>query len=265
MKVTADDIAQLLASPAPRQVPPHVLKAARRNGAPWSTAVFGLIFGSFGMIFVVVFFPWRLADELRLSASGVVASGEVVSVRDTNMSVNKRKVSEYRFTYAPPGGGQAQAACYASRGRWQVGEQVTVHCVPAQPGLATIDGGRLNQAGVGGLITGIFPLVGYSMAGWFLFQRKRTAQILRTGQLAEVDVLSVRATGTRVNDRSVFAIELASPALGAQPVTIKRLNEADIELAEKHVADKQPVFVLYDPRRPKALVLPEGLIDPPTP
>lgn len=260
VQVTADDIAQLLASAPPRQVPAHVLQAARKGTAPWSTALFGLFFGSFGMIFVVVFFPWRVADELRLAASGASTSGEVVAIQDTNMSINKRKVAEYQFAYALPDHRSGRAACYATRGQWSVGQQVTVHYAPGRPELACIEDGRLDKAGFFGSFVIIFPAVGYGMVGWFLFQRARTATLLRTGQLAEVDVLAVNPTSTRVNNRPVYAIQLSSPALGAQPVTVKRLNATDIDLAERHVADKQPVYVLYDPRRPKALVFPEGLI-----
>lgn len=263
MKVTADDVAQLLASSPPRLVPAHVLKAARKGAAPWSTALFGLFFGSFGMIFVGVFFPWRFADDWRLAASGVAASGEVVEIRDTSMSVNQRKVAEYRFTYPSGAGAKTTGACFVTGRPWRVGDRVTVHYVPSRPDLATIDGGRLDQAGAVGWIVLIFPLIGYGMAGWFVFQRTRIARLLRIGQLAEVDVLGVSATSTRVNNRYVHAIQLSSPAPGAQPVTIKRRNETDIALAQRRVADKQPVFVLYDPARPKALVFPEGLIDPP--
>ncbi len=262
MKVTADDIAQLLASPPPRPVPAHVLGAARKGTAPWSTAVFGLFFGSFGMIFLVIFFPWRIADEWRLAASGSTATGEVTAVRDTNMSVNKRRVSEYRFTYTPAGGGHHASACYATRGRWAVGDRVNVRYLAGQPELACIEDGRLNQAGAFGSFTLIFPAVGYGMVGWFIFQRSRTAKLLRAGQLAEVDIVAVEPTSTRVNNRRVYKITLSSPALGAQPVVVKRLNETDIALADRHLADKQPVFVLYDPRRPNALVFPEGLIEP---
>ena len=78
MNVTADDIAQLLASPPPRAVPPHVQQAVQGGGcASWFLPAFGLVFGGFGMIFVVVFFPWEFVDEIRLAMNGRTTSGEI--------------------------------------------------------------------------------------------------------------------------------------------------------------------------------------------
>lgn len=48
---------------------------------------------------------------------------------------------------------------------------------------------------------------------------------------------------------------------GGGPLTIKRLNRADIDLADRHAKEKQPLFVLYDPRKPTRVIFPEALIN----
>ena len=263
MKVTADDIAQLLASPPPRQVPAHVVKAARKGRAAWGTAVFGLFFGAFGMIFVVVFFPWRFWDEWRLAWGGASSTTGLVSgVADAKMKVNGRRVMEYRFTFTPENGTPQTGACFADAGRWVPGNQMTIRYLPGTPGLACIEGSRLNKAGWFGSFVIIFPGVGFGMVAWFVYQRRQIRWLLREGQVAEVDVLSVEATQMRVNNRQVYKIVLAGQALGGQPVSVKRTNAADLELADRHTEKKQPVFVLHDPRKPRRLVFPEALIEP---
>ena len=262
MKVTADDIAQLLASAPPRLVPAHVVGAAQRGGSSWGTAVFGLVFGTFGLLFVGFFFPWQLVNELRLASGAAEAPGTVTAVNDANMRVNRVRVMEYQFTFTTAAGERQTAECFESRGRWAVNDSVVVRYLPGDPALACIVGGRLTKTGWFGCFVIIFPVVGYSMVGWFVVQRRQIGRLLRTGQLAEVDVLSVTATNMQVNKQQVYALLLSGAALGAQPVKVKRLNRADIALAQRQAEQKQPVFVLYDPRKPTRMIFPEALIEP---
>jgi hypothetical protein len=262
VKVTADDIAQLLASPPPRKVPDHVGRAARKGRASWATALVGLGFGAFGMLFAGVFFPWRILDEARLAAGAAgTVTGVVSSAHDTNMKVNGRRVVEYRFTFTPENGASQTGVSFSSDSHWTEGESVTVRYLPDDPGVACIEGARLNEAGWVGAFVIIFPAVGFGMAAWFVQQRRQIGRLLRTGLVAEVDVVSVEATNMQVNKRPVYKIVLAGPALGREPVAIKRINHADLELANRHAEQKQPVYVLYDPRKPSQLIFPEALLD----
>ena len=108
----------------------------------------------------------------------------------------------------------------------------------------------------------IFPLVGGGLIAWFIVDRRRTRRLLHEGLVTEVDVISVDETTTKVNYQSVYKIIIAGPALqGGQPVTVKRVNKPDVNLALKHAREKQPVFILYDPRNPTRVLFPEALID----
>jgi hypothetical protein len=194
VKVTADDIAQLLASPPPRRVPAHVAKAIKGGKGVWFTVLFGLFFGSFGMIFVWIFFPWRLGDEWQLRGGGArEVSGHVREVSATSMSVNEQRVYEYRFAYTPEDGTPRSAVCFATGRDWAGGREVPVRYLPARPQVALIEGASLNQGGMFGAFTIIFPLIGYGMAIGSLVLRGNPTRLLREGAVAEVDVLACGA------------------------------------------------------------------------
>ncbi len=263
MKVTADDIAQLLASPPPRQVPAHVQQAVQGGGcASWFLPAFGLVFGGFGMIFVVVFFPWRFVDDFRLGASDRTTPGEIRHVTPTNMTVNKTKVMEYTFAYTPADSRPREAHCYTTGRRWSERETVTVRYLRDDPDVACVEGARLSQTGWGGVFVTVFPLTGGGLVVWFIVSRRRTRQLLRDGLVAEVDVVSVEGTNMQVNNQPVFRITLGNPAQpGGPPITMRRVKKADIDLARKHARDQQPIFIVYDPRKPSRVIFPEALIE----
>lgn len=262
MKVTADDIAQLLASAPPRLVPAHVAKAALSRSASTAGAVVGFIFAVMGLGFTTLFFPRHFRDEWRLAGRGAEATlGVVTAVTRTNLKVNKRPVMDTTFAFTPAGGKRQTADCYTTGSRWSVGETVRVRYLPDDTTVACIEGGRLDEVGWGGAFVLLFPLIGVGITVLFLRQRMGTRRLLLSGQTAELDVLAVEQTGTRVNNQYVYKITLSAPA-GGPPVVIRRTNPADIGLAQRHVAQKQPVFALYDPAKPSRLILPEGLIEP---
>lgn len=262
VKVTADDIARLLASPPPRRVPAHVAQAIKAGKSSWAMVLFGLLFGSFGMIFVWVFFPWNLGDEMNLRRDGArTATGRVQSVNQTNMEVNEQRVYEYQFAYTPEDGTPRSAVCFATGRDWPEGRDVPVRYLPDQPQVALIEGASLNQGGLFGAFTIIFPVIGYGLAFGSLALRGDPTRLLREGAVAEVDVLAVEGTNMTVNNRLVHRITVSAPgAGGGPPVVLRRLDLADIALARRQVEQKQPLYVLYDPRKPTRMIFPEALL-----
>ena len=250
-----------MASRPPREVPPHVVKAARGGGGGCGLLIFGLLFAAFGMVFVYIFFPWQFMDEIRLAGPNRVTRGEIRLVSDTSMSVNDTKVVSYVFAFTAEGGGKREGICYTTGRRWSEGTTVSVRYVAGNPAVACVDGARLTLGGVGGAFVLIFPLAGFGLAGWFLLARWRTGRLLRDGVLSEVDIVSVDETTMKVNYQTVYRIVLQGPALNAgRPVTVKRVNKGDVDLALRHAREKQPLFVLHDPRTPTRVIFPEALI-----
>jgi Protein of unknown function (DUF3592) len=247
-KVSADDIAQLLTSAPPRIVASHVRNAAMGGGAgSWFMLVFGLIFGGMGLVFLVIFFPWNFWDDWRLASdSAQSVPGLVTGFRDTNLAINETQVVAYDFSYTPPGGATLRGECYTTGERWKVSAQVVVRYLPEEPTVACIEGARLSQGGWIGVMGLIFPLVGGGIVWWWVRDRLQKNRVLREGLVTEVNVYRIVVAGP----------ELAS----GQPVTVKRVNKADVELALKRARDGQPVFVLYDPKRSKHLLFPEAWV-----
>jgi hypothetical protein len=240
--------------------------AAARNGLPWPLALFGLAFGGFGLLFVGLFFPWRLGDDLRLaSAAARTAPGTITDVRRTNVSINKTRVMEYAFRYQAEDGHEHTGLCYTSGPRWSQRAAVQVRYLPDDPDIACVAGARLSAGGWTGLVVLIFPLIGGSLVLWFIVDRRRRRRLLREGRLTEATIVSVEQTAAQANNRPIYRIVLTAPALnGDRPVKIARTNPAEVALARQRAADGQPVFVLYDPAKPGRLLLPEALIDPVT-
>lgn len=261
MKVTADDIAQLLASSPPRRVPAHLEKAAQGGNGVWWAAAFGLFFGGFGMIFVVVFFPWRIVDELRLGASRETAPGEIAHAAPTNLKMNHARVWEYAFAFTAPNGDRQEGRCYAAGRRWREGARVTVRYLRDHPHIARVDGARLSKGSWFGAFTLIFPLVGFGIVAGAVRARRETTRLLREGQMAEVDIVSVDETRLQENYKTVYRITFSNPTPGGPPITIRRAERAAVDLALKHWRDRQPVFVLHDPRKSTRVIFPEALIN----
>jgi hypothetical protein len=262
VKVTADDIAQLLAGSPPRLVPTHVTQVARKQQAPLVGGAVGLGFMLIGTMMVTFAFPWRAWDQWRLSGreAGTVA-GVVTAVERSNTSVNKQRVMETTFAFTPAGEMRHVAQCYTTGSRWNVGESVTVRYLRNDSTVACIEGGRLDLIGWGGAFAGLFPLVGAALFISFVRRYRDARHLLVEGLLAEVDVLAVDATMMRVNKQTVYKITLS--ALGGRgPRTVRRTNPVEIDLAGRHRDAKQPVFVLYDPRKPARMIFPEALIEP---
>lgn len=243
-------------------MPAHVTNAIKQGTNIWFLVIFGALFGTFGMIFVWIFFPWRFWDEWLLRGKDVrETSGLVHRVNETSMSVNETRVYEYDFAYTPKGGTPLDGHCYTTGRNWSENDKVTVRYLSARPQIALIKGASLNQGGLFGSFVILFPLVGYGMAIGSLVLRGNPTRLLREGVLAEIDVLSVEETKMKVNDQPVFRITLSAPGpSGGPPIVIRRLDLADVNLAAKHAERKQPVFVLYDPRKPTRMVFPEALI-----
>jgi hypothetical protein len=262
MKVTADDIARLLASPPPRQVPAQVAKAAMGGGS-WSGPLIGLVFGAFGMVFVTVFFPWRFWDDWRLASGDArTARGVITEETKTNLTLNKRRVMEYGFQFSTEDNRPRRGHCFTTGRQWSVNTPVSVRYLPARPELACVEGARLSQSGWGGAFVIIFPLIGGAILIGSVTNRQMTKRLLQSGTVTEAEVVSVEPTNMQVNNRSVFKITVRSATLqGGQPVTVLRVNRPEIELARKNLQDKLPVFIVYDTRNPKRLLLPEALID----
>jgi Protein of unknown function (DUF3592) len=264
MKVTADDVAQLLAGSPPRQVSAHLAKAVMKGGGTtWFVALFGLVFACLGLLFVVIFFPWRFMDDWRLASDAAQTTrGIITTVQRTSMSINKTRVMEYTFRYTPGDGRLREGRCFTTGQSWQSSAEVEVRYLPTTPDLACVEGARLSEGGWGGAFVLLFPLVGAGFVVWPVVNQVKTRRLLHEGQVTEVDILSVDRTNTRINNQYVYKIVISSSSFsGGQPVTVRRTDRREIDLALNRLRDQQSVYILYDSRNPRRLIFPEALIE----
>ena len=257
----ADQVAALLAAAPPRVVPAELLRPALRRSAPLSLAVFGSGFMLVGAFFAYMSFPWNFYRESRLAAADTAtANGRVISTARTNMSVNKTRVISYEFEFQTSSGAGVRSVCYTTGQAWRPGSAVTVRYRPEEPALCCIAGARLTEMGWAGAFVLLFPVVGAGLVAWIVFARRRMAELLKNGFLAEALVTGVEATAMRVNNRYVHKITLQRTDLpDGGAFVVKQTAPEVIAFANERMNAKQPVFVLYDPAKPKRATLPETL------
>ena len=215
-----------------------------------------------GVLFMAVFFPWRFADDRQLdSERALTVPGTITSVSRTSMSINRTRVMEFGFRYTPADGRVRDGRCYTTGSRWENNAAVTVRYLPDNPELARVEGARLSEGGNGTAFVGLFPLVGAALVVWFVIDRQRTRRLLREGRVTEATVVSAEPTMASVNRQVVHKIVITSSDLqGGRPVTVNRFKPAEVNLVQKHLREKQPVFVLYDPQKHTRVLFPEALL-----
>lgn len=241
------------------------MRAAQDANSNRTVIVAGLCFGAFGSLFLFFFFPWRALDELFLAMSARSATGIVRQESETNMSVEETKVREYAFEFTTGKGERISADCYVTGAPWQRGDKVNVRYVSWRPEIACIEGGRLNKAGLSAAFVALFPFLGFGLAAWGISGRRQAARLLREGRAVEVDVLAVDATKAQMNYQTVYKITISAPVPAAgSSLTLRRWGKVEVSLLTARALNKEPIYVLCDPDKPKRLIFPEALIEPPS-
>jgi hypothetical protein len=249
-------LAELLAEPPPRhRISPELRKAALRQAAPWFWIPFGAIFAGMGLLFSVMFIPWKYAEDLKLKDGGATAAGTVLGVTPTGMSINNTQVMRYEFEFRPAAGNVVRAECFTTGSRWHVGEKVTVRYLPGDPAVSVIEGARRSEGTLGVAFVLVFPFVGFGFIAWVLVSRRRVNGLLQRGQVTEALVTRIDETSFKINRQSVHAIALQG--VDGAALTARHHEPAIVGFARERMATRQPVFVLYDPARPKRVLLPE--------
>lgn len=256
-------VTELLAMPLPRRVPADLLRAAQRQQAPVALAVIGGLFLALGVLLAGVLFPWNFHRDWRLQAPDTAeAPGRVLTVADTDLTINKRRVVRYEFSFEPAAGGTVRGVGFTTGLRWREGAAVPVRYRPEDPTVCCLAGARSSEGEDAGLVMPLFPLLGLTFLVWHQVTRRRIRRLLEQGLLAEAVITNVEETGSRTGRgrRYVHLITLRrtdSPDGGG--FRLKTDQPEVIDFAQQRKEAQQPVFVLYDPDRPKTAILPETL------
>jgi hypothetical protein len=250
-------LAELLAEPPPRhRVPKDLRKAAMRQAAPGFLIPFGALFAAIGLFLAWIFVPWNFMEDVKLK-EGVTTPGVVLSASPTDMSINSTQVMRYAFKYQPKDGAEMRGECFTTGSRWQEGDAVTVRYLAGNPAISVIDGARRSPGTLGVAFVLIFPVIGFGLIAWVVIARRRMNALLQNGTVTEALVTRIEETSVQVNRRYVQAIALQCNDGAA--LVARRHQPEIVAFAHERMATQQPVFVLYDPARPKRILLPETL------
>lgn len=256
-----EQLAAALALPPPRKLPREVRRSALRQAAPLSFAVFGLLFGGFGVLFVWIFFPWHINRDWQLMQPDTLhGNGTILAVADTRLSINKTKIAVYAFEFRTTSGTVRRGECFTTGRLWKPGELVQVLYREEAPSIACPVGGRLSATGVGSIFVAIFPIGGAALVAWVFISRHRILNIFRNGQVLEAFITDIEHTQTMVNDYPLFKITFERADIPhASPIILRRWKPKVVAFLQVRQQTKQPVFLLSDPRKPTNYLLPETM------
>ncbi len=249
--------------PLPRRVPKELLRAAQRQRAPVTLAVIGGGFVALGAILVGLLFPWNYARDRQLAATDTASAlGRVLTVADTHLTISKRRVVRYEFSFEPAAGGTIQGECFTTGRRWLEGMAVPVRYRTEDPAVCCLAGARSSKSDASGMFLPLFPFLGGIFLVWFRAARSRVRRLLEHGLLAEALVIAVVASALQPSraGRNVHKITVRrtdSPSGGN--FRLRTTQTEVIDFALDRLETQQPVYVLYDPAQPKIAILPETL------
>jgi hypothetical protein len=261
MAVTLNDVEQFLRQPVPRQVPGNILGRLVSPAGLIFPLVFGGFFFLFGCFFCAIFFPWRLPSEIVLDLGwGTQAEATVTEVQGTNMTVNKAKVRRVSYQFITDDDVNVNGYSYMTANVPEHGILATVDYLSVNPRVNRLRGGRVNAFGYFGIFMLVFPMVGLGFLLGSLWYRRSKWRVLRFGDFAMATVQSVESTNVRVNNQTRFKITLEVPSLGRQAKVETYAYGADVNLARNRMNSGESMGVLYDPAKPKRLVVIDRLL-----
>jgi len=260
-----DLLAALLAASPPRRVPPALQNAAHRQSRSTVFTVLGLLFLAFGLFGGWLIFPWGIGRDWQLNDGPTAhATGKVTYASATGLTVGASRsrpgnpVYAYYFSFIPAGGAETSGVSYTTGLRPWEGTNVDIEYFAADPAVARVAGSRNSQR----TWSGLFPMAVFAVlglinvgSGWWL--RRNARRLLESGALGEALVQSVE----RIGSKGMYKITLLMTAAGHDgPLVVMRGLPAIIGFFTERLASKQPVFVLFDPAKPKRAIFPETLI-----
>ena len=242
-----------LAQP-PRSVPLPVKIQASLGG--FSTQ-FGCLFFGFGMIFVWAFGLLSLFNMAYFWFSGInTVPGTIADVRSTNASENDTPVYANQYVFRVERFEQEfRGESYTTGQRFAVGDKVTIEYVENRPEFSRIQNTRSTQISWWvACLVGIFPLAGLA----FIISGTKNGitgnRLLKYGKVAEGRLVNKEATGTRINERTVYKLTFEFAADDGQ-----RYQAVAKSHLPENLEDEDLEQILYDPANPHYSVLVDNL------
>ncbi|RMG19884.1 MAG: DUF3592 domain-containing protein [Deltaproteobacteria bacterium] len=241
-------------APPPRVIPLSTRLGVRFGGlqrAGW------LLLG----ISVVVFANYggrRVIEDLRMDLGDLkVVRGEVLEVRESRYVYRRRPLYEvlHRHVVTRPDGTRREirARSYVRRPP-QPGQEISIEYLADDPTLARVFRERRSGSRAFPWLFLVFPAFGLLLVLGTCRTGRRNLHLLAFGKTAKGRILERRKTDLAVNRRRVYVYTVAfEDDRGGQHVFKTKTTEVEA------VGDEPEEWVLYDPDRPDAACLLDGL------
>lgn len=230
-------------SPAPRPLP-LVLSIRAVLGGFMSQ--FGWFFFGFGMIFVWAFDVGDgISESIAFRGSTEFAEGTTTSWSQTSLTVNESPVYSIDYTFRDAAGTTFEGTSYQSGRYIEEGSSVIVEFKGSNPSISRIEGLRASSAGLMVSFVLIFPSIGALFAVYGMRNGRHTRRLMIEGELALGKLVAKEATGTRVNEQTVYRLtfEFEPESGGAYQVEAKSHMPHKLE-------DEALERLVYNPRDP---------------
>lgn len=259
-------LVELLATAPPRSVPRELSMPV-----PKQVVAFGVGIVLICLLVLWWFVPWGAWKDWWLNRSAVQIPGRVMAVSDTSWTEGGGHVSrgwpifEYDFTFTPMSGQAVNGVSYLDARRRKPNDRIMVEFIPANTTVARIVGTRTTLYSFSFNLVGMLvPVFFIFIFGWVWTARWRVKWLFEYGAAAEARVMAVDLTNSKClgNWEPIYQITLQPADVADGPPWIMRDWRKDtVKLARERLATGHTVQILYNPSRPKRLILPEAWLD----
>lgn len=212
---------------------------------------FGWIFFSFGLIFVWTFtMQADLTSWYHFRGNKTETYGILTKVSPTDMTINKRKVYKYEYSFEDEFGEGFTGISYSNNSSLSQGKKVLIEFPNNNPDISRIKGMTRGKIGLFGLFPLIFPLIGVFFMFFGIKKGLKANRLLTIGFLTEGKLIDKQITNTRVNNKPVIKLTFKFHARDGMPYKLVTKTHRNF-LLEDNPTEK----LLYDRRNPKKAIM----------
>lgn len=155
-------------------------------------------FLGFGMIFVLVFFPFTEWKFALATGPWEVVQGEITGSEGTDLSINDQQVWKYGYKFSFDGR-DFEGVSYDFYSDLPPGRAVAVRVNARNPVVSNIEGMRYGSRPLFLTFVLIFPVVGLFMIVPAVRKQAKSLDLLRHGEFTRGEVRSKDPTGTTIS------------------------------------------------------------------
>lgn len=214
-----------LAGETPRKVPASLRVVMLTGG--WMGLIGWMVCG-IGGIMAGIFIPMSdLGALFTFRGELVQVPGQIVSVRSTSATENKRRIWSLSYEFVDADGTPRSGRSYAKHIPPVPGRRVTIEYPKGRPSVSRIQGARTRPFHPAVAFTAIPVLVGLPFIVLGFLRGRRNLHLLRYGKLTTGRRLTSTPTNVQINKRRVYRITFEFEADGQKHTAEARTHETE--------------------------------------